>query len=646
MPDVTARAALAEEVFGGTSEKLAGIVNMTASEFAALEQQVADTADVVSTQDLAAAKELTQNMDDMKASIGGAFTSLGTAVIPILNTLFDSIKEAMPALKDTFLPIFEELKKIWADLQPTLASLGDTLMNDVLPALQDIWNAISPVLIPAIKLLVGIIGTNLKTAFDVIAGVLKVVAAVLTGDFAGAWRAIQETVLKVVRNMVGLVNKFLGLFGKEIDTSGLDQALADIEAEARDMAEGADAATESTEQLAEATGDTTRELALTGEALAKAEQAAKDAAVAAEKLAEAFDSASDALSDYSSEQRTATMEARLMAGATGDVEKAQLAQSLAAWDSRQAAIELRIAESALHDIMEDSTATADDVKEALERFTEAKAAAETASGTLEAAEYDLADAIRDVEDAAISAEQALADYEAEQLRSVGMTKLMAGAETDVEKAIIHHTIASGEAYRATVDLRIAEAALRAVLEDSSATAEEITEAEEAFTKAKEDAEIASDNLAEAEINLADAHQAVADAAAKADKAEQDAADKAEKDAADAAQRAADAATCCGSGSRRCTQPNVRRRKRQTNARGHWRLSSPWKPTTPVRSRILPQPTVKNWRISNGITPARLRHPPAGVGRHCSGRSRPCGESRGHKPEPHPQVAGYPGRLCR
>ena len=238
IPDVTARAALAEEVFGGTSEKLAGIVNMTTSEFAALEQQVAATADVVSEEDLANAKELTMNMNEMKASIGKAFTTLGTAVIPIINKLFGSIKEAMPVLRETFLPVFEALKEIWIDLQPTLADLGDTLMNDVLPALQDIWKAIAPVLIPALKLLVNIIGTNLKTAFDVIGGVLKVVAALLRGDFAGAWRAVQETVLKVVRNMVGLVNKFLGLFGQEIDTSGLDQALANIEAEAHDMAEG------------------------------------------------------------------------------------------------------------------------------------------------------------------------------------------------------------------------------------------------------------------------------------------------------------------------------------------------------------------------------------------------------------------------
>ena len=265
MPDVTARAALAEEVFGGTSEKLAGIVNMTAGEFAELEKNVAATADVVSEQDLANAKALTMNMNEMKASIGKAFTTLGTAVIPVLNKLFDGIKEAIPVLRDTFAPVFEALKELWQDLQPTLADLGDTLVNDLLPALQSIWQSISPVLIPALKLLVGIIGEQLQTAFAVISGVLRTVAALLRGDFAGAWQAIQETVLKVVKNMADIANKFLGLFGKEIDTSGLDKALADIEAEARGMAEGADEAADATEDLGEAAEETTRELAPTGE---------------------------------------------------------------------------------------------------------------------------------------------------------------------------------------------------------------------------------------------------------------------------------------------------------------------------------------------------------------------------------------------
>ena len=43
IPNVADRAIAAEEIFGGTSEKLAGIINLTTAEFAALEAEVVKT---------------------------------------------------------------------------------------------------------------------------------------------------------------------------------------------------------------------------------------------------------------------------------------------------------------------------------------------------------------------------------------------------------------------------------------------------------------------------------------------------------------------------------------------------------------------------------------------------------------------------
>ena len=46
IPNVANRAIAAEEIFGGTSEKLAGIINLTTAEFAALEKEVIATSDI------------------------------------------------------------------------------------------------------------------------------------------------------------------------------------------------------------------------------------------------------------------------------------------------------------------------------------------------------------------------------------------------------------------------------------------------------------------------------------------------------------------------------------------------------------------------------------------------------------------------
>ena len=56
IPNVANRAIAAEEIFGGTSEKLAGIINLTTGEFAALESEVRNTSDLWSGETLAVSK--------------------------------------------------------------------------------------------------------------------------------------------------------------------------------------------------------------------------------------------------------------------------------------------------------------------------------------------------------------------------------------------------------------------------------------------------------------------------------------------------------------------------------------------------------------------------------------------------------------
>ena len=68
IPNVADRAIAAEEIFGGTSEKLAGIVNLTNEEFKALEQSVSDTANIYSTEALDGARELDTAMQELKGA--------------------------------------------------------------------------------------------------------------------------------------------------------------------------------------------------------------------------------------------------------------------------------------------------------------------------------------------------------------------------------------------------------------------------------------------------------------------------------------------------------------------------------------------------------------------------------------------------
>ena len=174
---------LADELMGGSSEKLSGIINLTSEEFAALTENVAATADILSDDGIESAREFNDMMGELKGVAGGLMTDLGEMFIPIILDLVEAFKE--------------------------------------------IWPVIEP--------LVRIVGGNLKLAFEALASVLKIAAAVLRGDFAGAWREIKLLVLNVVESIVANVEALIDFmpdkFVPDSWEQGVKQARATIQAE-------------------------------------------------------------------------------------------------------------------------------------------------------------------------------------------------------------------------------------------------------------------------------------------------------------------------------------------------------------------------------------------------------------------------------
>ena len=62
-------------------------------------------------------------MRDMRDTLSGAATKVGTALIPIITKLMSGIQLAIPILRDTFAPIWTALQELWAELQPTLETI-------------------------------------------------------------------------------------------------------------------------------------------------------------------------------------------------------------------------------------------------------------------------------------------------------------------------------------------------------------------------------------------------------------------------------------------------------------------------------------------------------------------------------------------
>ena len=197
---------LADELMGGSSEKLSGILNLTSEEFAALTENVRENADIVSNEGLESGRQFNGLMTEMKDVMGKAMTTIGEAFLPVILDLVD--------------------------------------------AFRDIY--------PEIKPLISLIGWNLRLTFEMAIGLLKIVAAVLRGDFAGAWREIKLLVLNVVDSIIANVENLIEFlpdkFVPDSWEQGVKDARAAINTEMDAMKDEAKAAADDTADAVEDAG--------------------------------------------------------------------------------------------------------------------------------------------------------------------------------------------------------------------------------------------------------------------------------------------------------------------------------------------------------------------------------------------------------
>ena len=119
IPNVADRAIAAEEIFGGTSEKLAGIINLTTAEFAALEAEVVKTSDIWSGEALASAKEFDQEMQNLKTDLARGTNALAAGMLPALTNVVSFIRT-------TGLPAWQDLKAMAMD--PLIAIIKESVV--------------------------------------------------------------------------------------------------------------------------------------------------------------------------------------------------------------------------------------------------------------------------------------------------------------------------------------------------------------------------------------------------------------------------------------------------------------------------------------------------------------------------------------
>jgi len=116
-------------------------------------------------------------------------------MVPVLQT-------AIAWLKDHWPEISKSLKAMWAVIQPLLDALID-LVVEVVDTIQRHWGTIGPIVMGVARIL--------EAAVKIIAGALRLITALLRGDWAGAWDQAKVIVQQAANLIIAIVQTLFNL---------------------------------------------------------------------------------------------------------------------------------------------------------------------------------------------------------------------------------------------------------------------------------------------------------------------------------------------------------------------------------------------------------------------------------------------------
>lgn len=256
--DEATRNALANDLFGKSYAELTPLLNEGGAGMDALKQKAVDLGAVMSNDAVASGEALGDTLDQIKAAGMGVFNSLGTALVPVVQTFADLILANMPTIQtliakiaplvtgflakmlpmlmefaQELMPVifqlFEGLMPVIMALMPLFLSIIQAilpplvqLLNLLLPPLIQLLNMIIPPLTIVIQFLAQMIGAvlgiaikNLMPIIDGLMiyfkGLITFITGVFTGDWKKAWDGVKQIFKGIFESLVAYVKAPLNM---------------------------------------------------------------------------------------------------------------------------------------------------------------------------------------------------------------------------------------------------------------------------------------------------------------------------------------------------------------------------------------------------------------------------------------------------
>lgn len=221
MPEGATKTALALQLFGKSATELAPLLNGNAKGVEELRKKFNDLGMGMSDEAVNASVKFTDTMDTLKRSFQGCFYTVGADLMPIFQSLADTVQSNMPQIKATVVPVFKAVAsavKFVIENINVLLPVASGLLSTFL-AYQGISKAITTIkilkdAIAAVNVVQGI-WNALMLANPI--GLIAVGVGVLVGGIA-LLVANWDKVTKAVKTAIAAMKSFLKLQPSEVKT--------------------------------------------------------------------------------------------------------------------------------------------------------------------------------------------------------------------------------------------------------------------------------------------------------------------------------------------------------------------------------------------------------------------------------------------
>lgn len=224
--DTAAQIRVADEIFGGTGgEQFVRLLSLGSDEIAKMKEQFVASGGLIPEAQVEKARAFQQAIDQLKASFSGMAINalMDSGVVEWFTAMIPKVMQFAQSAQGSVAPALAAMQKAAADIAPWLQKIGQAFMEGLGPmipplmkAVQDAFTALMPVATQVSKALIGGFGPILLTAlravaatvtsvFSIVGQTLRVIGALLEGDWSGAWNAAGSLVMEVLRSIGRIV---------------------------------------------------------------------------------------------------------------------------------------------------------------------------------------------------------------------------------------------------------------------------------------------------------------------------------------------------------------------------------------------------------------------------------------------------------